>query len=449
MSEGAPDEASEPSAPPAPLSRAAEAEPAGAARPTTESDAALGRRAQILATEHWGLLAARSTAQSEVLTRITIFLTLVSAGLVTIGLLGQASRFLGWFTPAMLAILGFLCLIGFMTVLRVMNVAEEDMMYVVAMNRLRGAYVDLDPEIEQYFLASPYDDEAGMKQTYSFLRRRGASLLTGSSSMLLFVVDACVFGLFAGAIVVTAGGSVGWAIAAGVLVALALFAGLSGSPARCSSARGGATSPAAPPPGPPPFGSRDGSGVRARRQRQPLRAQASHHPAVQPLVGDVTSVGAREEDVVECAGDALHGHRLPQPQRCARDVIDDEHGVGARQLFRPSRRPADFAESSTHTGASMCRPAATRVWPARIACSHPLCTAIVCSGRHSRVHLERGVAHLALCSGVEAHIDLRERVERPQARLQPDHRRDRGAVTALSWNSSHGLFRMTATAAPA
>ena len=92
--------------------------------PAPESDAALGRRAQILATEHWGLLAARSTAQSEVLTRITIFLTLVSAGLITIGLLGQASDFSDWFTPAMLAILGFLCFVGFVTAVRVMNVVR-------------------------------------------------------------------------------------------------------------------------------------------------------------------------------------------------------------------------------------------------------------------------------------------------------------------------------------
>jgi hypothetical protein len=191
-----------------------------------ESDAALGRRAQILATEHWGLLAARGTAQSEVLTRITIFLTLVSAGLITIGLLGQASEFDGWFTPAMLAILAFLCLLGFMTAVRVMNVAEEDMMYVVAMNRLRGAYVDLDPQVEQYLLASWHDDEDGMKRTYSFLRARSISHLLGSSSLLVFVVDACVFGLFAGAIVVAAGGAVGLAITAGVLIGLALLVGL-------------------------------------------------------------------------------------------------------------------------------------------------------------------------------------------------------------------------------
>lgn len=222
--------------------------------PVPESDAVLGRRAQILATEHWGLLAARSTAQSEVLTRITIFLTLVSAGLITIGLLGQASGFAGWFTPAMLAILAFLCLIGLMTVIRVMNVSEEDMMYVVAMNRLRGAYVDLDPHVEEYFLASVNDDQAGMQRTYSFLRTRSASHLLGSSSILLFVVDACVFGLFAGAIVVTAGGAVGWAITAGALAGLALIAAFviySGAGYRGSWRRYIPRRPT--PPGPPPF----------------------------------------------------------------------------------------------------------------------------------------------------------------------------------------------------
>jgi hypothetical protein len=196
------------------------------ATPQQDSDAALGRRAQILATEHWGLLAARSTAQSEVLTRITIFLTLVSAGLVTIGLLGQASGFAAWFTPAMIAILAFLCVIGFMTAVRVMNVGEEDMMYVVAMNRLRGGYVDLDPAIEQYFLASTHDDQDGMKQTYSFLRRRGPSVLIGSSSMLLFVVDGCVFGLLAGTVVFAVAGEVSAAIIIGGIVGLALFGAL-------------------------------------------------------------------------------------------------------------------------------------------------------------------------------------------------------------------------------
>lgn len=210
-------------------------DPAGAApQPATDGDAAppapsaaepdavLSRRVQMLATEHWGLLAARGTAQSEVLSRITIFLTLVSAGLVTIGLLGQASRFEGWFSPAMLAILAFLVVIGAMTQQRVLNVGEEDLMYVVAMNRLRGAYVDLDPQVRQYFLAAVADDEAGVGRTYSFLRPRSdASQVLGSSMMLIIVVNACVDGLLVAGLLVSLTGSIGWAVAAGVVVGLA------------------------------------------------------------------------------------------------------------------------------------------------------------------------------------------------------------------------------------
>jgi hypothetical protein len=46
-------------------------------------------RAQLLATEHWSLLATRSTAQSELLSRITTFLMLVSASIVGLALLGR------------------------------------------------------------------------------------------------------------------------------------------------------------------------------------------------------------------------------------------------------------------------------------------------------------------------------------------------------------------------
>ncbi len=198
---------------------------ASEAVPAAESDAALSRRAQLLATEHWGLLAARSTAQSEVLTRITIFLALVSAGLVTIGLLGQASDFRGWFGGASLAILGFLAVIGFMTQIRVMNVSEEDMMYVVAMNRIRGAYVDLDPKVGDIFLASPHDDFEGMKRTYSFLRPRGFTVFAGSSVMLLIVVNACVLGLLVGSAIIAGGGAFEWAAGIAIVAGLLYGAG--------------------------------------------------------------------------------------------------------------------------------------------------------------------------------------------------------------------------------
>jgi hypothetical protein len=193
--------------------------------PPPESDAALGRRAQILATEHWGLLAARGTAQSEVLTRITIYLTLVSAVLVTIGLLGQATQFRAWFAGAALSLLGFLGVVGLMTQTRVFNVSEEDLMYVLAMNRLRGAYVDLDPTVERYFLAAIADDLRGSQQTYPFFRRRSFTHLFGSSAVFIAVVNACVLGPFAGGCLALAGAATGYAVSFGVLVGLAYIAG--------------------------------------------------------------------------------------------------------------------------------------------------------------------------------------------------------------------------------
>ena len=50
-------------------------------------------RAQILATEHWSLLGTRSLTWSEVMSRITIHLTVTSASLVVLALVAQATGF--------------------------------------------------------------------------------------------------------------------------------------------------------------------------------------------------------------------------------------------------------------------------------------------------------------------------------------------------------------------
>jgi hypothetical protein len=122
-------------------------------------------RAQLLATEHWGLLAARGTAQNEVLARIGIFLTLVSAGLVSLALVGQATDFSDAFIAFAIGVLAFIDIFGLLTQVRVMNIGMEDLMYVVAMNRLRGAYLELDPGIRRFLMASPHDDFPGVQQT--------------------------------------------------------------------------------------------------------------------------------------------------------------------------------------------------------------------------------------------------------------------------------------------
>ncbi len=179
----------------------------------------------MLATEHWSLLASRSTTQSEVLTRIAIFLTLVSAGLVTLGVLGNATAFSGWFGVAALGVLFLLVLLGLITQIRVFNTATEDLVYVLAMNRLRAAYVDLDPGIERYFMMGTTDDGTGIDRTYYAFAVRSRTQILGSSMMLILLVHSALVGLFTGALLFALTASVGLAIGIGLAVVLIVFVG--------------------------------------------------------------------------------------------------------------------------------------------------------------------------------------------------------------------------------
>ena len=173
--------------------------------PTSGSPDAL--RAQLLATEHWSLLASRSTTQSEVLVRISILLTLVSAGLVSLALMGQVTDFSDPFPLYAVAILSIVALIGFMTQIRVRNVGMEDLMYVLAMNRLRAAYLELDPGIRPYLMSSVNDDEAGMSRTYYFLDPdRNRHQVAGSTMLFIAVVNSALVGLLSAAILTAVGG---------------------------------------------------------------------------------------------------------------------------------------------------------------------------------------------------------------------------------------------------
>jgi len=175
-------------------------------------------RAQLLATEHWSLLATRSTTQNELLVRIAIFLTLVSASVVSLALVGQATDFDGRFDVFTLVLFSILLLVGTLTLLRVFNGGEEDLAYVIGMNRLRAAYTELDPGIDRYFVASRHDDDRGIGQTYAYFPH-GSEVLQplASSMMFIMVVDAVVAGVLAGL-------AANAADAAGVVVAIAAAA---------------------------------------------------------------------------------------------------------------------------------------------------------------------------------------------------------------------------------
>jgi hypothetical protein len=193
--------------------------------PTPDEHVAPSVRAQLLATEHWSLLASRGTTQNELLVRIAIFLTLVSASVVALALVGQATDFDGRFDAFAIVLFSILPLVGTLTLLRVANGSDEDMAYVIGMNRLRAAYAELDAGIDRYFIASKHDDERGIRQTYAYFPH-ASSLVQPLASTLMFilVVDAVVAGVLAGLIASAADGSAVAIAVASAVVGTSYFA---------------------------------------------------------------------------------------------------------------------------------------------------------------------------------------------------------------------------------
>lgn len=178
--------------------------------------------AQLLATEHWSLLATRSMTWSEIMSRITIHLAVTSASLVALALVSQATD-LGGALPGMaIGLTAAVLVMGTMTSLRVTMAGNEDAALVRAMNRLRAAYVQLAPEIEPFLTASIHDDVRGLMHTYAMgERRRMAAHVVGSTAFFLAVVNALVAGALGALVAATADVSPGMTSLVGAASAIA------------------------------------------------------------------------------------------------------------------------------------------------------------------------------------------------------------------------------------
>lgn len=94
--------------------------------------------------------------------------------------------------------------LGTLTQLRVLLASSEDASLIIAMNRLRAAYVELAPEVAPYLVSSTHDDRDGLMQTYTLGRpRSGLVHVAGSTSLFLGAVNTLVAGTL-GALVASA-----------------------------------------------------------------------------------------------------------------------------------------------------------------------------------------------------------------------------------------------------
>lgn len=121
------------------------------------------RTLQILATEHWSLLANRSLIWTESFARAGLFLSLLSASVVALSLMGTDSPdFLGF----ALVLLPVTLFVGVATFFRLDDANREDALWVAGMNRIRHAYVSLVPAIAERLTSGYTDDAIGIGRSF-------------------------------------------------------------------------------------------------------------------------------------------------------------------------------------------------------------------------------------------------------------------------------------------
>ncbi len=158
-------------------------------------------RLQILSTEHWSLIAARGLAWNENFTRVSMYLSTLSFSVVALGLIAGVDKFSDAFFVFALVILPVTLFVGIATFLRMGAANYHDALTVIGMNRIRGAYLEIAPELEPYFVMGVHDDPAGVTKTMAI--PPGTHPLAHVISAAPFVVNV-LNGVVGGAIVAIA-----------------------------------------------------------------------------------------------------------------------------------------------------------------------------------------------------------------------------------------------------
>ena len=162
-------------------------------------------RVQILATEHWSLLAARNITYGAIYSRATIFLTVVSATVVALALAADGTEFGDRFYVFALLVLPVAFFIGVGTYIRLVDARIEDFWLLSGLNRLRHAYLEIAPGLEPYFVTGHHDDEQGLYETYGPGTGSRFYRLIGETSTLVAVINAALAGVVVGLVANAAG----------------------------------------------------------------------------------------------------------------------------------------------------------------------------------------------------------------------------------------------------
>ena len=185
------------------------------------------RAVQILATEHWSLLATRSLAYNEAFTRGGMFLAFLSTSFVALALLAQAMTFGEQFLTVAAIVLAFDLVIGLTTYFRISAANGDDLSAVYGMARIRHGYTEIAPILIPYFTTPTHDDTNSLMAAYGNPSSRGVGVvlygLTTSGGMI-GLITSMVGGILAAVLSLILGVTGGLPVWIGVAGAVLVFA---------------------------------------------------------------------------------------------------------------------------------------------------------------------------------------------------------------------------------
>jgi hypothetical protein len=184
------------------------------------------RAPQLLATEHWSLLATRSLSWTEAFSRTSMFLSTLSAATVALALAGPAMAFGSAFSLFALIVLLVTMFLGAATFVRLTQVNNEDLFWVAGMNLLRAGYIEMVPGVEGRFVTGHTLDVRGISRSFGAIDVLRPSVLhfLVTTPAVVGVISSAIGGVIGGLVAVVLGADLAPAIAVGFVVFVASVA---------------------------------------------------------------------------------------------------------------------------------------------------------------------------------------------------------------------------------
>jgi len=180
------------------------------------------RAVSILTTEHWSLLSARTLAYQEMFGRTTIFIAILSATIVALAPLAQATGFgrpTLWLALPLILVALF---IGLATFVRSVTINYEDALWVTGMHLLRKAYLQIVPAVAPFFVTR-HDPGTDRRSLGHGTRQRPANLVNSltTTSSVVAALNSALAGSLASDLGALVGGDPVLVVALGIAVSLA------------------------------------------------------------------------------------------------------------------------------------------------------------------------------------------------------------------------------------